>query len=197
MRKLVAPALGLLLVFCASSTVNPVAVPLQYKTQADPSEFPSPLNCGGVSKVVVTDSRTNQVIGSRYLQEHTSTRADVTATGDVSAWVNSGADAALRKTGIVAGSGRGPTLRLTVNNIKTDESVYHRAQYTGRIGLDGELVGGNGQSCWHDSVEGVSENYGYAGSAENYQETLNHALDRAMIRILGSGAFRSAVCNCG
>ncbi|HSP34888.1 MAG TPA: hypothetical protein VLU46_11275, partial [Thermoanaerobaculia bacterium] len=138
----------------------------------------------------------NQVIGTRYLQEKQSTRADVTATGDVAAWVNAGADAALHKTGIVAGSGRGPSLRLTVDNIKTDESVYHRATYNGRVALTGELVSPSGGSCWKDSVEGSSENYGYAGSAENYQETLNHALDRAMIRILGSGSFRTAVCNC-
>lgn len=32
---------------------------------------------------------------------------------------------------------------------------------------------------------------------ENYPGTLNHALDRAMIRLLNSSEFRSAVCSCG
>jgi len=196
LRNLIAPALALLAVFCASSSVNPVAVPLQYKLQASPAEFPATLTCGGIARVEVRDARGSQVIGSRYLQEKTSMRADVTTTGDVAAWVRAGAESSLKQTGIITGDGRGPILQLRLDNIKTDESVYHRATYNGRVGLSAELVGPGGRSCWRDSVEGSSENYGYAGSAENYQETLNHALDRAMIRILGSGTFRSAVCNC-
>jgi hypothetical protein len=46
-------------------------------------------------------------------------------------------------------------------------------------------------------VEGSSENYGYAGSIENYQETLNHALDRAAMRAFSAPGFRKAVCSCG
>jgi len=50
---------------------------------------------------------------------------------------------------------------------------------------------------WKDSLDGFVENYGDAGTAENYQETLNHALDRAMIRLLNSPDFRKTVCSCG
>ncbi len=195
MRRLIGPALGLFLVFCAAGSVNPVSVPLQYKLMASPAEFPSAITCGGISKVDVTDARTSQVIGTRYLQEKTSVRADVTSTGDAAAWVRSGAEAALKQTGIATKPG-GPALRLRLDNIRTDESVYRRAEYTGRVNVSADLVSPGGRSCWHDSVEGVSQNYGYAGSSLNYQETLNHALDRAMIRILGSGEFRRAVCDC-
>jgi hypothetical protein len=45
-------------------------------------------------------------------------------------------------------------------------------------------------------VEGKGGNYGYSGSIENYQETLNSALDDATQHILDSPQFESAVCQC-
>jgi hypothetical protein len=162
---------------------------------AAPAEFPSAQTCGSVSRVDVIDARTNKTLGSRYLQEKKSATADVTASGDVAAWVKSGAEAALKQSG-GAMTSSGPVLRLRVTDIKTDESVYHRAEFDGRVTLAAEVVSAGGRTCWHDSVEGFAENYGYAGSTENYQETLNHALDRAMIRILGSGEYKKAVCDC-
>ncbi|HSP14525.1 MAG TPA: hypothetical protein VLV78_07230 [Thermoanaerobaculia bacterium] len=175
--------------------MNPVTVPLQYKTMASVGEFPSAQTCGSVSRVEVTDARANKMLGSRYLQEKSSMRADVTSSGDVAGWVQSGAEAALKQSG-AAMQGGGPVLRLRLTDIKTDESVFHRAQFNARITLAADLLSPGGRSCWHDSAEGYSENYGYAGSAENYQETLNHALDRAMIRVLGSGEYKKAVCDC-
>jgi hypothetical protein len=58
------------------------------------------------------------------------------------------------------------------------------------------LVNASGRTCWQESFNSSAENYGYAGSVENYQETLNHALDRAMIRVLSSSGFKTAVCSC-
>src|SRR5205085_12574589 len=88
------------------------------------------------------------------------------------------------------------TLRLTIDQINTTENVLHRSGYDGRIVMSADLVGGNGTSCWKDRLDGFAETYGYAGSAENYRETLNHALDRAMIRMLNAPDFRKAVCSC-
>jgi hypothetical protein len=61
---------------------------------------------------------------------------------------------------------------------------------------NGLLPAGGGPACWSERAEGSSENYGYAGSIENYQETLNQALDRAAMRALSSPGFRKAVCSC-
>ena len=182
---------------CAASSVEPVTVPLEYKTQASPNEFPQPLPCGGgLSGIDVTDARTTQVIGTRYPQSEPTMRADVTSSGDVASWIRTGGEALLRGSGIISPDGRGPVLRLRLDSITTDESVYHRAVFNGKIAMTAELVGPDGRSCWHDAVEGASKNYGYEGSVENYQETLNHALDRAFIQIFGSSAFRDAACGC-
>jgi hypothetical protein len=36
----------------------------------------------------------------------------------------------------------------------------------------------------------------YSGTVLNYQETLNHALDRAVIDLLDNADFRKAACSC-
>jgi hypothetical protein len=46
-------------------------------------------------------------------------------------------------------------------------------------------------------MEGTAENYGRPGKEANYQETVNHALDRAMARTIASDGFVKALCSCG
>ena len=41
-----------------------------------------------------------------------------------------------------------------------------------------------------------SGNYGYAGSVQDYQETLNGALDAASMHLAESQGFRAALCHC-
>ena len=185
------------MVACSNpSTVAPVSVPLQYKMQAKAGEFPTVDTCAAVSEVRVTDARTDKTIGKRYLEKKSAEAAAVTTTSDVAAWVRSGAEDALRRAGANVGKSGAPTLRLSVDQINTTENVLHRSGYEGRIVMNAELTRG-GTSCWKDRLDGFAENYGYAGSVENYQETLNHALDRAMIRMLNSSEFKRAACNCG
>jgi len=90
-----------------------------------------------------------------------------------------------------------PVLRLSVRQIMTSENIARRSGFEGRILISAELVRKGGGVCWQDRVEGSSENYGYSGGTENYQETLNHALDRAMIRLLGDPGFQKNICSCG
>ena len=187
---------ALALAACAPSNITPVTVPLQYKPVATAIDYPPSQSCASIARVDVTDSRDNTTtLGVRSLQEKQDMKADVTSSGDVAIWARNGAESALKLGGVSTNSS-GPVLRLSVNNLRTVESVYHRAQYSGRVALTGELVSNNGRSCWKGDVDGASENYGYAGSAENYQETLNHALDRAVIKILENADFKRAVCNC-
>jgi uncharacterized lipoprotein YajG len=186
--------LALLLIAAACSTpstVQPLAVPLQYKTMAPPAEFPSLQSCSAVSRVVVTDARDNKDLGKRYVEGKSAAVAAVTTTSDVAAWVQSGAEAALKKSGVTIGNASAPELRISIDQIVTNENVLHRSGYDGRIALGGQLG-----SCWKQSVEGTAENYGYAGSAENYQEMLNHALDRAVLRMINDKDFKKGLCGC-
>lgn len=178
------------------TSLNPLAVTLQYKTMANAGEFPSLPQCAAISAIQVNDARTTPVIGKRYLETNPSVTAPVRASSDVKAWVRSGAEASAQRVGIKQNS-TGPVLRLTIRQIATNENVARRSGYEARIQISAELARKSDGACWQDRVEGAAENYGYSGTADNYQETLNHALDRAMIRLLSDPGFQRNVCSCG
>ena len=191
-------ALPLLIAGCTAipTSLNPVAVPLQYKMMASPGEFPAVPACAAFSGIQVSDARLDKTIGKRYVETNPSISAPISASSDVTAWVKTGASDAAQRVGISQKS-NGPVLRITVRQIVLSEDVARRSGYEGRISISAELVRKGGGTCWQDRFEGASENYGYSGTAENYQETLNHALDRAMIRLLGDPGFQRKICSCG
>ncbi len=180
------------------TTVAPLSVPLQYKTMASPGDFGTLPSCAAISRVQVSDRRSEPEIGKRVIEGQNSPPAPVTASGDVAAWVQAGIENALKRSGVTVGTAGAPVLHVTVEQISSTENVLHRSGYDGRIVLAAELRAGRA-SCWHGRADGNAENYGYSGSVENYQETLNHALDRAAIQLLGASDFKSAVCSrkCG
>ena len=178
------------------TSLNPLSLSLSYKTMANAGEFPSMPPCAAISGIQVNDARTTPVIGKRYVETNPSITAPVSASSDVKAWVRSGTDASTQRVGITRKSS-GPVLRLTVRQISTSENVARRSGYEARISISAELARKGGGTCWQDRVEGASENYGYSGTTDNYQETLNHALDRAMIRLLSDPGFQRSVCSCG
>jgi hypothetical protein len=184
---------------CATpSSTGPFAVPLSYKTEASPGDFPSFPPCAAVADVQVADARADKTLGKRFINDNAATSAPVTASSDVAAWARSGAQAVLKQAGVTLGKPGGPILRISVDEIRTNENIVHRSGYDGRISISARLSkAGSSSECWKDRAEGSAENYGYTGSVENYQETLNHALDRAMIRLLSTPQFRKAVCGCG
>src|SRR5690349_8358331 len=178
------------------ASLNPLSVPLRYNTMANAGEFPSMPPCAAISAIQLNDARTSPVIGKRYVETNPSITAPVTASSEVKAWVRSGAEAATQRVGIKH-KPTGPILRLTIRQIATSENVARRSGYEARIQISAELVRKGGGACWQDRIEGAAENYGYSGTVDNYQETLNHALDRAMIRLLSDPGFQRNVCSCG
>ncbi|HEY1768720.1 MAG TPA: YajG family lipoprotein [Chthoniobacterales bacterium] len=196
---LFAAVVASILAGCATpSSVAPLSVPLSYKTMAEPGDFSTLPPCAAISEVQVVDARSDKTIGKRYIEDKPSAIAPVTAASDVAAWVRSGAEQVLKQSGVSLGKPGAPILRLSVEQIRTNENVVHRSGYDGRIVISGKLSKpGSGRVCWVDRASGAAENYGYTGSVENYQETLNHALDRAIIAFTNTAGFREAVCRCG
>ena len=195
MKRFAVVLLPLLLACCrAPSSVAPMTVPLQYKAMLTPGEVPTMPQCAALSKIEVLDGRDEKNIGKRYVEGKSSAIATVTTSDDVAAWAGRGFENTFKRAGVAVGKEGAPVLHIRIDQIVTNENVVHRSGYDGRIVMSAEL--GAGGSCWKDSAEGFAENYGYIGSVENYQETLNHALDRAAARILSSPNFRKAVCSC-
>ena len=184
---------------CATpSSTGPLAVPLSYKTEAPPGDFPGFPPCAAIADVQVADARPDKTLGKRFINDNAATAVPVTASSDVAAWARSGAMAILKQAGVTMGKPGAPILRMSIDEIRTNENIVHRSGYDGRISISARLSkAGSSSACWKDHAEGSAENYGYTGTAENYQETLNHALDRAMIRLLSTPQFRKAVCECG
>jgi hypothetical protein len=79
--------------------------------------------------------------------------------------------------------------------LQVDEKVFVNAQYDGVVELDVTVAKpGSEAACWTGRVKGSAENYGEAGKAVNYAETMDHALDRALVSLLREQAFTDASC---
>jgi hypothetical protein len=197
MNRNVIPAF-VLAVFAACSTpssVAPLSVPLNYKPMLNVAEYPTLPACAAFSKITVTDARADKALGTRFVEGKKAPGAPVTASTDVADWVRAGVAGAIHHSSASTDKAGAPELSVTIEQITTSENVLHRSGYEGRIELTFELRHG-GTSCWKERADGSSENYGYAGSVENYQETLNHALDRAVVHALSSADFKKSVCGC-
>jgi hypothetical protein len=153
------------------------------------------MSCPTIGPIEVADGRADKELGYRSLEKKPDVRAQVSAGSDPVAWVRQGVDSYLSHNGLKV-QGSGPHLMLTLDQLQTTETAWQRASYEAHVVLAGELKSPGGKSCWQGTVQGKGENYGYAGSIENYQETLNKALDDASMQLVSPQAFRDALCHC-
>lgn len=179
---------------CAITSLQPLSVPLAYAPSSDHVP-PTPAHrCPVLGAVEVKEARKDLLLGVRSL-EGKPVQADVSSSNDPAAWVRDGVQALLGREGYTIG-GAGPVLAIELRNLKTTESVWHRAGYDARIDLHATLSTPTGRVCWSASLAGQGGNYGYAGSIENYRETLNEALDHATQSLVDAPSFSSAICQC-
>jgi hypothetical protein len=195
MRKIKLVGLVCLVTACAVSKVDPLSVPLAYKSDASPVPVAARTSsCPAVSRVEVEDRRSDTVLGVRF-HESKPLKADVTAASDPAAWVRDGMQTYLSRKGLTPAS-RGPKLLVDLRVLRTEENIWHRSGYAAKISLIARLQSASGKICMEQPVEGKGGNYGYSGSIENYQETLNSALNDATQHILDSPLFDGALCQC-
>ena len=186
--------LCLAVVGCAVSKVEPLSVPLAYK--ADPKDVGrlGSLSCNVISQVQANDRRTDKTLGIRT-HESKPLRADVTSANDPASWVREGVQGLLTENGVTL-QGRGPVLMVSLDVLRTTESIWHRSSYEAHVALIGELTSPSGRPCWRGTGEGSGGNYGYSGSIPDYQETLNAALDAATLQMTQQQAFKDGLCQC-
>jgi hypothetical protein len=180
---------------CAVSRVDPLSVPLSYTSQSTNTAVVGALSCNALSQVQVSDARTDKTLGVRT-HESKPLKADVTTASDVAGWVQKGLQTLLSQNGFSV-TGSGPKLSVSVDALHTSETIWHRSSYDARISLTGHLQSPSGKVCWTETVQGTAGNYGYSGNIQNYQETLNSALDAADLKLVESGDFKDALCKCG
>ena len=183
------------IVGCAVSKVEPLTVPLVYKSDPKNAATLGSFPCSATAQIRVTDTRIEKTIGIRT-HESKPLKADVTAGSNPAAWVGDGVQGFLGQNG-VAFPGSGPMLLISIDTLHTTESIWHRASYEAQIAMTGELRSPSGRICWQGTGSGKAGNYGYAGSIEDYQDTLNSALDAATVQMTQPQAFKEAMCHCG
>jgi hypothetical protein len=180
---------------CAVSRVDPLTVPLAYRASSASAGALGTLSCNTIAQLQVTDARTDKTLGTR-VHESKPLKADVSAGGDPTTWARDGVHNVLTQNGVRDGSG-GPALTVAIDTVQTTESIWHRSSYGATVALTAQLTSASGKSCFRQTGSGKSVNYGYSGSIENYQETLNEALERAVVAMAQSQGFKDALCHCG
>jgi hypothetical protein len=180
---------------CAVSKVEPLSVPLVYNANPKNAGSLGSLPCAARAQVQVSDARSDKTLGVRT-HESKPLKADVTAGSDPAVWVRDGVQGFLGQNGVTFAGG-GPMLSIWIDTLRTTESIWHRAGYDAQIAMTGQLTSPSGRTCWQETGSGKGGNYGYAGSIEDYQQTLNEALDHATLEMTQSRAFKDALCHCG
>ena len=191
---LVALALGSSLVGCAQKSIAPASFSPQYRSELDLQDVPKVNRCTSLSGVDVTNGLANNLVGKRTLESSPLPVQNISLKGNPTPWVHAASNAMLKLAAINLSDPKGPRMKLSLADIAINENVHVKSGYDARVTLDATLANQHGKTCWSQSQSGTSQNYGDSGSAINYQETINHALDRAIMAILADKSFQDAAC---
>jgi len=157
---------------------------------------PSVPSCSGPIAVSVTDARAEPAeVGRRFEENKPDVIYPIQMTGDAAAYVQSALEANLRRAGSPSSGQTTSTLAATLVQLNLEERTYHNAEFSGEVGLDFVLSNpSSAAACWKARITASGSNYGKAGNPENYQETLNRALEKATAELLSQKSFQDALC---
>ena len=183
----------LLIVFgvsCAASVLENASFSAQYTPVVKRMEVRTAPACSGLRQIKVEDGRTDpNVVGSRRT-ESGSGEWTISLMGSATDWARSGVEQVLRFASVGLNRDGSPDLHIKLNEIDVEEVTAYNAEYSGRVGFEARVVSSaGGRECYRNTVNGTAQNYGSSGKAANYQETVNHALDRAVSSLLGDEGF--------
>lgn len=195
-RFVLLPTLSLaaLLMSCAHRNNLPTAFAADYHPQLDKSDVIRTPTCAALSGVETRNALKNAVVGERTLETRPMPVQTISMRGNPGNWLSASVSEMLRQSGLAANRAGAPRLKLSLSDVMIHENIYVNSGYDGRVTLDASLEDASGKVCWSDRKSGVAKNYGNSGEAINYQETVNHALDRAMMAILSDKGFQDAAC---
>jgi hypothetical protein len=195
MKRALILLLPLITLACAGPLTGATGFDYKYFASggATPPSLPA---CAGPIDVSVTDPREKPVeMGRRFEEDKPSVVWPIAMNGDTAGYVQKAIEAILQRAG---NPGRGTTasaLQAQITQITLEERTFHNAEFSGSVGLDLTLVNpAQGGPCWKGKIIGSGTDYGKAGNPENYQETLNRSIERAMADLLAQKDFQHALC---
>lgn len=195
--KITSPVLALSLVSvlgaCSQSTIKPTSFSPQYQTQLDNADIVIARRCASLSGVDVENGLASRVVGKRTLESKAVPAQDINMTGDLAGWVRASSHEMLKRAQLKVNDPQGPRLKIRLAGININENVYVNSGYDASVILDAALSNAR-EECWRQRKTGESKNYGHSGTAMAYQETVDHALDRAIMSIVADKTFQDAAC---
>jgi len=197
MRKRVIALLAtttLLTLSCAQKSLAPTSFVPSYKSMLDPSEATLAKDCAVASSVVVKSDLPGKVVGRRTLESGAIAPQPITLSGDPVGWVRAAAREMFRQGGVRTNGAGGPGIALSLHQIQINENVHVNAGYDARVVIDAAVIDAQGRSRWSERKTGTGQNYGNHGSVEAYRETVDHALDRALMSVIADDGFQDALC---
>ena len=180
---------------CAVSTLEPVTFPLDYRFMRSEADiFPAP-ECARYLSLEITEGRPDAPgVGERTIQDKEGSW-QIAASGDPEAWVRQSAETIFGHAGIFADPGAASRIHLELRSLRIDESAHRNAVFNGRVLLGVQVIQGAGETvAWEGRADGTARNWGRPGNPANYQETVNHALDRAMVALANDDRLHRALC---
>lgn len=181
-----------------AGAMKPTRFTLAYRAMEELDEVAPVKACAVAGAFSVEDTRAGGASGVRFHEDKPEAKADVTVEGSATDWAKSAFEPLARRVVLRLGVEGRPRLTLRIADLWLEEQVYKRAEYDGRVVLDLVVSSPDGSRvCYEHRADGFAENYGWAGKAENYQETVNEALDRAIIKLLQAPEVSDAICGCG
>jgi hypothetical protein len=184
---------------CVRSTVGPTIFTPHYALETSPAEIQTAPPCAKIHGVVVVDGRVDKRVVGRRVRERGGEESSISVDQGVEAWLRSGADQILTYASVARGPAAPESagdLHLTLASIAITESTYVQSELEGKVVVDAALER-DGKEVWSNRFDGTAKNWGTPGNPVNYQETINHALDRALTSMVNDTNFRDAVCGGG
>ncbi len=180
---------------CRVSNVKPITFPANYEPMQSGREITAAPACAVFRELTVVDDRPEgSADGVRTIQDREG-RSDIFMDGDVKAWFQAGVARGLVKSHFPQDPSADLDLTMKLTGIHIEEVAYRNSTFEGRVIIDIELSRtGSGGAVWSHRTDGSAQNYGRPGKTENYQETVNHALDRAVTSAVNNEALRQKLC---
>ena len=180
---------------CRVSNVKPITFPADYEPMQSGNEITAAPACAVFRELTVVDNRPEgSADGVRTIQDREG-RSDIFMDGDVESWFHAGVARGLVQSHFPQDPSAGLDLTMKLAAIHIEEIAYRNSTFEGRVIIDIELSRPRtAGAVWSHRIDGFAKNYGRPGKTVNYQETVNHALDRAVTAAVNNEELRQKLC---
>jgi len=194
LRGMSALALVLAAVACSKASGGGSAFPAAY-VPGGTINAPAAPGCATFATLTFADARPDpSVVGERFMEDEPG-RWPIVMEGDPAPMLQQAAERTMRAGAMVANPAAPNDLRISLVSILMEEKQAWNSMYKAALVLETTVLArGTNTVVWSSRHTGQGSNYGGAGEAINYQETVSRALNEAIASALSDPALHQALC---